>query len=217
MTNETRSAEEFHAAKAVIQDTITAVLNRVAEGTEAVQSTGHSLKVGARGLLIHAEIKCDTRASISWFRGKFTSVQITLDRWSGQSVRRSVKIDGLALPEAAEAKIEEKARELVAIALKREADYQAARKVADERQQLAFEARLEARDAGFSPRPRWGADAVILDGPDADYVFGEEYGRKVTVLHSRQGAKVEISLTLPADQLLTALEFAQAVYERMPK
>lgn len=218
-----KSHEERNAARDEIGGKIDFILARVAADTEGVESLGNdsprwnlasryagTLKTVPGGTLIHFELKEDSRASTNWFRGKFASLQITLDRWTGKAVRRSVKIDGTELPEGAEAKIEEKARELVKIALQREAQRQEARKVADQRKQAAFHARLEARDAGFSPKPRYDG-AVDLTAPDATYEFGEKYGRRVEVRHDRAASRLTLTLNLSPAKLTETLELARKI------
>ena len=210
MTTTFKSPEEAQAAKTAIENKISSILARVAADTEGVTNLGTTLKTVPGGTLIHFELKSDSRASLTWYRGHYTSIQITLDRWSGNSVRRSVKIDGIELPEGAEAKIEEKARELVKIALQREAQRQEARKVADERDQVAFHARLEARDAGFEPRPRYDS-AVDLTAPDAHYEFGGQYGRRVEVRHDRAASRLTLTLNLSPAKLAETLELARKI------
>lgn len=210
MTTIFKGHEERNAARDEIGGKVDSILARVAADTEGVTNLGTTLKTVPGGTLIHFELKSDSRVSLAWYRSRFASLQITLDRWTGNAVRRSVKIDGIELPEGAETKIEEKARELVKIALQREAQRQEARKVADQREQAAFHARLEARAAGFSPKPRYDG-AVVLDGTDATYEFGEKYGQRVVVLHDRGASRLALNLTLSPSKLTEALELARKI------
>lgn len=219
-----KNQEQKREVRAQIESAISSVLASVAADTEGVSSYGLRLTLDDAALgsrRVEVELHTDRYGHLN-YGGKFTSIQLTLDPWSGSSVRRAVKVDGTTLPEGAEAKIEAKARELVAIAQERAASERRRQEAADARKVTAVAARRAAQAEGFEPRHQHTGAVVDLDAALALYSFAEKPNPEVQVQHASGSSRVTLDLTFPADEagLMKALVLAgniQALVEEVTK